>query len=102
MGDLVVAQLQVPATSPAAIAKVRELSERLLALPQVAIETRHVLHAGLYARTICVPAEVVLTGALIKIATLLVIDGDTLVYIGEDEPLRLTGHHVLPASAGRK
>ena len=43
-----------------------------------------------------------ITGVLIKIATLLVIDGDVLVHVGDDAPLRLQGHHVLPAAAGRK
>jgi len=101
MGEPVPAALHVPATGPAAIARVRELEANLLALPQVPIETRHVLHAGLYARSIVVPAGTVLTGALIKVATLLMIDGDTLVYL-DGEAVRLTGHHVLPASAGRK
>ena len=44
----------IPAMSATAIRAVRALEERLLALPQVPIETRHVLHAGMYARTICV------------------------------------------------
>ena len=35
---------------------------------QVPIETRHVLHAGMYARTICIPAGVLITGALVKVA----------------------------------
>jgi hypothetical protein len=48
-----------------------------------------------------VPAGVVITGALIKVATLLVAHGAAIVYVG-DEPLHLSGHTVLPASAGRK
>lgn len=91
----------VPAMSAEAIGNVRELEARVLALPQVAIETDHVFHAGVYARTIMVPAGTVLTGALIKIATLLIVDGDTLIYL-DGEPVRLTGYNVLPASAGRK
>jgi hypothetical protein len=98
---LALASPRIPATSPAALAEVRELEANLLALPQVAIETRHVLHGGMYARTIIIPANVVLTGALIRIATLLVIDGDVLVHT-DGEPMRITGRHVLPASAGRK
>ena len=101
MADLAAVQPRVPTSSPIALAKVRELEANLLALPQVPIETRHLLHAGLYARTITVPADVALTGALIRIATVLVIDGDTMVWL-DDEAVRLTGHHVLAASAGRK
>ena len=92
---------EIVAMSPDTIEQVRRLESLALALPQVPIETTHVLHAGLYARTIRVPAGVLITGALIKLATLLVIEGDVLVH-AEGGPLRLTGHHVLPAAAGRK
>lgn len=101
MTDVAVAAPRLPATGPAALAQVRALEATLLALPQVAIATHHVLHGGMYARTVAIPAGVVLTGALIRIATLLVIDGDVLVH-AEGEPMHLTGRHVVPASAGRK
>ena len=42
-----------------------------------------------------------LTGALIKIATLLIAHGDVEVFIG-DSTLELNGYNVLPASANRK
>jgi hypothetical protein len=96
------AEQALRAMGPAALDAVRALEREVLALPQVSLATHHVLHAGLYARTIFVPKDTVITGALIKVATLLVVDGDTLVYVGTDQPLHLTGHHVLPASAGRK
>lgn len=83
------------------IANVAALEQEILACPQVAIKTHHVLHAGMYSRTILLPAGVILTGALIKIATQLLISGDVLVSRG-DEAMRITGHAVLPASAGRK
>ncbi len=101
MADLVLAAVGIPAMSPRAIASVRELEGHLLALPQTPIETHHVVHAGMYARTIMVPAGTVLTGVLIRIATLLILDGDAEVYLN-GESRRFTGHHVLPASAGRK
>jgi hypothetical protein len=91
----------IPAMSPRAIANVRELEARVLALPQTPIETHHAFHAGVYARTIMAPAGTLLTGALIKIATLLILDGDADVYL-DGESRRFTGYHVLPASAGRK
>jgi hypothetical protein len=86
---------------PVAIDKVRRLEDAALQLPQVAIETGHVLHAGLYARTIRIPAGVLITGALIRIATLLVVEGDLVVFV-DGAPLELAGYHVLPAAAGRK
>ena len=91
----------IPAMSDAAIEKVRRLEKRILAAPQVPMETSHVFHAGLYARTICIPCGVMITGALIKIATLLIVQGDAIVYL-DGESVRLEGYNVLPASAGRK
>ena len=91
----------IPAMSAKAIRAVRALEARVLALPQVQIETRHVLHAGMYARTICVPAGVLVTGAHIKIPTLLIVSGHATVLIG-GEDVELTGYAVIPASAGRK
>lgn len=91
----------IPAMSIEAIDRVRLLESRSLELPQADIATDHVLHAGLYARTICIPAGVLLTGAEIKIATLLIAHGHFRVTVGESD-MELAGYHVLPASAGRK
>ena len=48
-----------------------------------------------------IPAGVALTGAQIKIPTVLIISGDTLVY-GENGATRYTGYHVALGQAGRK
>lgn len=92
----------IPAMSPQAIANVTALERLALELPQVPIHTTHVLHAGLYSRTIKIPAGVVLTGALIKIPTMVIVSGDAIVSSGGAEGLRVTGTMALPASAGRK
>ncbi len=91
----------IPPMSAAAIESVRALEAAALQRPQVEIPTQHALHAGMYARTIRIPAGVLLTGALIKVPTLLMLSGDATVFVG-DGAVRLTGYHVLPASAGRK
>lgn len=96
----------VPVTSiqsmtPAAIDMVRRLEDVTRALPQREIVTKHVFHAGMYARTITIPPRTVLTGALIKRSTLLVLCGDVKMF-AHDGPRRLTGYHVLTCSAGRK
>jgi hypothetical protein len=83
------------------VEKIRQWETAASGLPQVGIPTDHVFHAGMYARTIMIPAGVVLTGAQIKIPTILIISGDTLVY-GEDGPVRYTGYHVAIGQAGRK
>jgi hypothetical protein len=101
VAELVPSAPRIAAMGDAAIDQVRRLESLARELPQVALETSHVLHAGLYARTVFVPAGVVITGALVKLATLLVIEGDVLVHV-DGEPLRLRGHQVLPAAAGRK
>lgn len=92
---------RIAAMSPSALASVRRLEDEILKLPQVAMETHHVIHGGMYARTITVPAGVVATGALIKIATILVVHGHACVTVGDD-CIEISGHHVIPASAGRK
>lgn len=92
----------LPPTTPAALDVVRAIEERVLAAPQVEIETYHVLHAGVYSRTIMIPAGVVLTGALTKIPTTLTISGDVLVLLGDADQIHIAGYHVLAAAAGRK
>ncbi len=102
--DLALVELVVPAMTPAAIARVRELEDHLLATqPQFALKMWHHLHreAGLYARTCLLPADRMLTGALIKLATLLIVEGNAFVCLGDDVR-ELKGYTILMASAGRK
>lgn len=100
MSDVVALNNRILAMGDADIAQVRALEAASLANPQVEIPTHHVLHAGMYARTITVPAGVVLTGALIKCATILIINGDAIVY-RDGERVEFTGHNVLACSAHR-
>lgn len=93
--------LVLPAMHQEEIDKVRNLEALVLTAPQVETVTEHVFHAGMYARTICMEPRMVLTGALIKIATILVVSGDASVFIGDRE-IRIQGYQVIPASAGRK
>ena len=101
MPDLAVVGNRIPAMSTTAIEKVRSFEAFLLKAPQVEIPTSHTLHGGIYTRTIMLPAKVALTGAVIKIATTLIISGDVVVYIG-DQAKELHGYNVLLASANRK
>lgn len=86
---------------PAEIELVREMERRNLELPQVGIKTRHQFHAGMYQRTVFIPAGVKITGVPIKIPTSLILCGDAEVFLGY-EWVRYTGYCELPASAGRK
>lgn len=101
MTALAVAENRIMAMSPAAIDKARRLESKLMEFTQVVIPTDHVIHAGMYARTIRIPAGVVLTGALIKIATLLIVSGHVTVFVDGDT-IELHGYRVIPACAGRK
>lgn len=101
MSQIEIVNDSVPAMSASAIETVRKLESYTLQAPQTKIPTSHIFHAGVYARTIMIPAGVILTGALIKIATMLIVQGDCIVYIG-DQARELHGYHVLAASPGRK
>lgn len=96
-----VPRVRMPAMSEQAIDNVRSLEQAILERRQRAIPTEHVLHGGMYYRTICIPAGVVITGAEIKVATVLIVVGDVTVFVGDSE-FRVSGHERVPASAGRK
>ncbi len=106
MGEIAVYTPRLPAMSAEAIENVRRLRAEEFKKPQVALEFQHDLDAGMYARTMIVPEllpdEVcVITAALIKVPTLMISFGDALVYTGQPEPLRLTGHMITRGAAGR-
>lgn len=88
-----------PATDQA-IEGVRAVEEASMQLPQIEIVTHHVLHGGMYARTIRIPIGAIITGVLIKIPTMLILSGDVTIF--SDEKIRLTGYGVIPGSAHRK
>ncbi len=83
------------------INKIRFMENEILKAPQVKIATDHIIHAGVYARTIVVPAGVILTGSLMKIPTLLIINGDFLLFAG-DKTIELKGYNIFTGSANRK
>lgn len=101
MSNIVLSERRVPAMSGTAIAKVRELQTAVDAMPQISIETDHVIHGGMYARTITIEPGTILAGALIKVPTTLIVNGSCRVFLG-NESVDLHGYHVLAASAGRK
>jgi len=101
MSDITVLSPTVPPMTADEIAKVERLESHLRSLEQVPIETTHHFHAGMYARTVRIPKGVVITGALIRIPTMLIVSGHVTVFIGS-ETVDLHGYHVIPASAGRK
>jgi hypothetical protein len=80
---------------------VSNLEDQLLAMPQVDLVTENVIHGGMCARTIFIPAGTLLTGALTNIDNICVVQGD-IVVTTDDGSKRLTGFNVIPANAGIK
>lgn len=101
MLELVAHTPRIRAMSQPAIDRVRVLETICAKLPQASIETLHVIHAGMYARTVQIPAGVLITGTLIKRATLLILHGDAVVYL-DGEAVEVHGYNVVPADANRK
>lgn len=100
MNDLTIAP-EIQSMSLEAINRVRDMEAITREMPQVPIETLHSIHAGVYTRTVTIPAGVLITGVLIRIPTTLIVQGDTTVFLG-DGTTRLQGYHVLHAAANRK
>lgn len=63
-------------------------------------QMEHVLHGGMYARTCRVPGGQAFTSVLIKIPTIIAVQGECCVCAG-DEWRVLSGYNVIPASAHR-
>lgn len=101
MSNTLVNSAPLPPCTPEALKKLQEIENQLLALPQVEIETVHRLHAGVYSRTIKIPAGVAVAGVMIKCATQLIISGHVRLTCG-DKVVELEGYHVLNGTPGRK
>lgn len=81
--------------------RVRELEQAMRSLPQVMLDTQHMLHGRMYARTVFIPAGTVLTGALTDRDNICIVNGDITVTT-DHGVMRLTGYHLLPAIQGYK
>ena len=101
MNEIATAAPAFPAMSDESIAKASRLESIARSVEQTETATHHLLHAGMYARTMRLPAGHVLVGALLKVETIVIFNGDAEVYVG-DSSIRLTGHQVIPADAMRK
>lgn len=91
----------LPALTPDSLALVRCLEDELAKYPQHIPVTEHLFHAGMYVRTIKLIAGQAITGALMRRATLLIVQGNTNIYTGNDI-LKVRGYRVLAGQAGRK
>lgn len=83
------------------IESIREFESFVMQFPQVKLETNSMLHAGMCARTIIIPAGLVCTGALVEVESIAIMHGD-ITMITDDGPKRFTGWHVFAAGSGIK
>ena len=81
--------------------KVLAFEQMLLQEQQVHFHAEHLIHGGMYARTVLIPAGIAATGAELNVDTISILFGDITVST-DDGVQRLTGWHVLPASSGTK
>lgn len=94
-------QNRIVAMSENSIGVARKLETVVGELPQLQVGTHHIIHGGLYARTIMIPEGSVIVGALVKIPTILIIQGDLALWVdGKAEELH--GYNIFAASANRK
>jgi hypothetical protein len=91
----------IPASTEKAVNNVKKLEVALTKAPQVNIATHHILHGGMYARTIELAPDTLICGALIKVPTIIIIEGDALVYTNNGCK-ELKGYNVFAGSKNRK
>jgi len=102
---------QAPAPAPAVVLsapssevldKIAQASDLIRQFPQVEVPTSHLLHGGMYARTIHRGPGIVAVGSVILRATILIVSGDCTLLDGSGHRLDLHGYNVLPGLPGRK
>lgn len=91
----------IPTMNSVSIAKVEQLEAAIKELPQIEIKTDNLFHAGMYARTVKIPAGAIITGTIIKIPTILIISGHCVFHI-DGAPKEFDGYNVFAAKAVRK
>lgn len=67
----------------------------------VDVQIKHDICGNLYSRYCLVPKDVVIVGALLKVPTLLIVNGDCIVYDGQ-KTQRITGYKMLQGQAYRQ
>lgn len=84
------------------IDRVKQLEELALTCSQLPMVTEHMLHGGIYSRIIHLPQGSILTGALVKVPTMLIVNGHVEILIGDESATVMEGFTVFAASANRK
>jgi hypothetical protein len=105
MSDLAVIPDQFTPTlappSAAMLAQMAQVNALMDQCPQTPLATEHLIHGGMYARTIRRAEDSVTLGSLINKATILIVNGPCSLLVG-DKRVELTGYNVLAGLPGRK
>lgn len=101
MSEVVVHSASLPPISPEVNAAFEAFGSVLERLPQLDIRTEHHLHAGVYSRTLYVPAGTFVMGLCVKVPTQLITCGHFKLTDGVREK-EFKGFHVLDGSANRR
>lgn len=91
----------MPALSGGMLEKLKTLEDDLKKFQQAEFKTLHIIHGGMYSRTVLVPADHIIVGVLVKVPTQVIVAGTCDVLTG-DMMKRISGYNVLPGQAGRK
>lgn len=104
MTDLAVLDRRIAPMTDPALALVRDFEAAIRSRPDlvVLLDTDHVIHGGMYARTVMIPQGVRIAGALIQVPTTLVVSGHASVFTGAGVEVLKGQHRVLAASAHRR
>lgn len=101
MNEISPSIFRIARNSELELEQIRDIQGALLSMPQVEIPTHHVLHGGMYARTIRIPAGIAIAGAFVQVPTVLIVAGHVSV-LANGKTIEIDGYQVIPASAGRK
>lgn len=92
---------ELPVSDSATEQNIERIKEALNHFEPAEIKTEHFLHGGLYVRTCYHPKGSVLLGALIRVPTVLIVDGSVDIRSGE-AVVEVRGHAVLRGVPGRR
>jgi len=99
--DIIEKITSLPAMNKSEMDIAKQADREIADMEQIVCETYHLLHGGIYSRTVVLAKGTLIAGVEIGVPTTLMSSGHLMVYIG-DEVLELDGIHVIPASSGRK
>ena len=91
----------LPSLTPEQDSTLIELKEEMLKLPQLDLKTEHLIHGGMYFRSLELKQGTVLLGARIIVPTVVTIVGSARLFTPEDS-FDITGFAVLPGYQGRR